>query len=503
MERKLSNLALYFALFLKIKLPIPPLVLLLAYFAIPGARLCLGQQIVWANKNNLDRRTDFTKVIGQNRFGTYVLKHKNSSFRKYFILEHFDRRMNLLKTKVFKIPGAELEKIIVHRNGILFFTKHYEKGDVRRITVQSIDSGMNESLPKTVAQFSGQESVSAFRVEFNPDKSLFMLWYLKENEGKTTLAYHLMDRNITLKDNAVSLPFALKDVYVGDGLLDDSGNLYALLTHSEKFRSKEANDFRHHLLALNPGESQVRYILLNEASQFVNSYKLNFNPESGYVAACLLTGIADEDENKGWDITLISCTDFSVLKRVSEDFDRKTVAKIIGIKAEQKGETLSKFKIRKLIPKTDGGMLLVCERMFITTQSDIFYVNGIPQSSYARIFNNDEVLLMNFDSSLNILWTDVIVKNQSSVNDGGYYNGIVVMVNDNSISILYNDRLNANADIIQVSYADDGSHSKKILLNNDQYYALLIPSEYSQVSANSIVIPVNQNREFTYIKLLY
>jgi hypothetical protein len=77
------------------------------------------------------------------------------------------------------------------------------------------------------------------------------------------------------------------------------------------------------------------------------------------------------------------------------------------------------------------------------------------------------------------------------------------MVNDNQINILYNDKLNANADIIQVSYMPNGEHSKKILLNNDQYYALVIPAEYNQVTANSIVIPINQNRDFTYIKLLY
>jgi hypothetical protein len=77
------------------------------------------------------------------------------------------------------------------------------------------------------------------------------------------------------------------------------------------------------------------------------------------------------------------------------------------------------------------------------------------------------------------------------------------MVNDGEINILYNDRLSANADIIQVSYKSNGEHSKKILLNNDQYYALLIPSEYNQVTANSIVLPINQNRDFTFIKLLY
>jgi cellulose biosynthesis protein BcsQ len=151
----------------------------------------------------------------------------------------------------------------------------------------------------------------------------------------------------------------------------------------------------------------------------------------------------------------------------------------------------------------DGGILAICERMFITTQSDIFYVNGIPQSTYARIFNNDEVLVLDLDSNGNTNWFDIVNKNQSSINDGGYYNGIVIMVNDAEINILYNDRLSANADIIQVSYNSNGEHSKKILLNNDQFYALLIPSEYNQVTANSIVLPINQNRDFTFIKLLY
>jgi hypothetical protein len=77
------------------------------------------------------------------------------------------------------------------------------------------------------------------------------------------------------------------------------------------------------------------------------------------------------------------------------------------------------------------------------------------------------------------------------------------MINNAQINILYNDRLSANADIIQVTYNENGEHSKKILINNEQFYAKVIPIESNQVSANSIVLPINQNRDFTYIKLLY
>jgi hypothetical protein len=156
-----------------------------------------------------------------------------------------------------------------------------------------------------------------------------------------------------------------------------------------------------------------------------------------------------------------------------------------------------------MIPKANGGLVMISERAFVTTQSDIFYINGVPQSSYAKIFNNDEVLIISLDSLFQPQWTDVVNKTQSSINDGGFYNGIITMVNDDEFNILYNDRISANADIVQISYNEFGRMTKKIILNNDQYYALIIPAESRQVNANSIVIPVNQNRDFTYIKLIY
>jgi hypothetical protein len=281
------------------------------------------------------------------------------------------------------------------------------------------------------------------------------------------------------------------------------GNFYLLYTQSLKFKSKTAADFSHRLITILTDKNTFKEHILNDELTFLSAYKLIYNPEFDYISVFSLHGSGDEEENKGYSLLMVNCRDHSIRLKNSFDFDRKTVAKVIGIKSEQKGENLSKFKIRKMIPKTDGGYLVICERIYVTTQSDIFYVNGIPQSSYSRIFNNDEVMIINLDSNGIQLWTDIISKSQSSINDGGYYNGIVVMVNEDQFSILYNDRLNANADIIEITYSPDGTHVKKILLNSDEYYALLIPSEYGQVSSNGIVIPVNQNREFTYIKLLY
>lgn len=340
-------------------------------------------------------------------------------------------------------------------------------------------------------------------IEYNTRRDRFLIWYLIESEGKTVLKYHLIHQNEMIKEGQSAIARPLTELYIGDAVIDDTGNLYIMYSHSEKFKSKSAADFGHYVFCLNIYNNISKDMLINNKETFVTGYKLSYNELKNTILAFGLFGTKDEEDNKGYFIVRINCRNFDIANSVFMDIDRKTVGNIIGVKYEQKGENLSKFKIKKLVPRADGGLLIITERSFVTTQSDIFYVNNIPQSSYAKIFNNDEVLILSLDSAGNAEWTDVIVKNQSSINDGGFYNGIVVMVNDDNFSILYNDRLSANADIIQVSYRHNGEHVKKILINNEQYYALVIPSEYSQVSNNSIVIPINQNRDFTYIKLLY
>lgn len=476
------------------------LLLLLSLF-VPQTN---AQQVIWANKNNLDKRTDFTKVIGQNRFGVFVLKHKNSTFRRYFILEQFDKKMNLLKSKTFKIPGGELEKIVVTDNQVVYFTKVYGKGFFYTLKMQTIDSSMNESAPQTIvdSESFNNETIN-FRIEYTHKKDKFLIWYMLETGEKTKIVYHLCNTNNLIKKGENTIESNLSEIYVGDAVLDDSANLFIFYSKSERFKSKNSEDFFHYVYGYNLNSGKVLNQLINNTETYVSSYKIAYNYSNNTVTAIGFHGIENEDENKGYFSVIVDCSLLNVRQTVFKDFDRKIVSQIIGAKNEKNGEQLSKFKIKKLIPKIDGGILIIAERSYVTTQSEIFYVNGIPQSSYAKIFNNDEVLLLSTDSIGNTLWTDVIIKNQSTVNDGGYYNGIIVMVNDDQINILYNDKLNANADIIQVSYLPNGEHTKKILLNNDQYYALVIPAEYNQVTANSIVIPINQNRDFTYIKLLY
>jgi hypothetical protein len=464
-----------------------------------------AQQVLWANKNNLDKRTEFTKVIGQNKYGVYVLKHKNSSFKRYFIIELFDKKMNLLKTKTFKIPGASLQKIVVHKTGLLYFTKSYGKGFTFSLKVNGIDSTFNDyPIANAVNSLDiGNQNID-FNVDYTIQRDKFLVWYLVDKNDSTSLNYHLFSTSKNLINGSINIPYKTTQIYIKDLCLDSLQNIYFVNSVSSKFKSKNPEDFQHYFLAHNIyNKSNFSYLINNEKT-FINSYRINYNPSFHNIILTGLYGEKDEDENIGFFNIVLDCKTQKIQQSKFNVFDRSLIADIIGFKNEEKGENLSKFVIKRTIPRTDGGMLIIAERVFITTQSDIFYINGIPQSNYARIFNNDEVILLNIDSNLNVAWTDIIHKNQASVNDGAYYNSVITMVSDENVYILYNDKLSANSDIIQVTYDANGNKTQKILLNNEQYFALVIPAEYNQVSSNSAVLPIFLNhREFTYIKLIY
>ena len=460
-----------------------------------------AQKVVWAQKNNLDRKTDFSKVIGQNESGVYILKHKNSTFRKYFILEHFDKRMNLLNSKTIKIPNAELQKIVVKPKGIVFFVKKFNNDYTSSLLMYHLDSNFISDAPKVI--FSAKNLINStadFIIEYDNFKQNFTALYYSEDEKKTKLNYVYYENERLVKSYIYEIvqPFINLSFY--KSTLTANGSLSTL--YVSKKNSKNIKD-EYRIMSINFISSVNSNYLINNEQNYISDFDLSYNEMDNIFNIIGFYGIKDEEENKGYFDIKMNAETFSIYHAIFKDIERKIIASIIGLKYEQKGENLNKFSIRKVIPRIDGGMLIIAERIYITTQSDVFYINGMPQTSYAKIFNNDEVLLINLDSSGNMVWHDVVVKNQSSINDGGYFNSIIVMVNDDNVNIIYNDRLSSNADIMQVTYTVNGEHIKKILFNSDQYYALVIPSEYNQVSANSIVIPINQNKDHTYIKLLY
>ena len=161
------------------------------------------------------------------------------------------------------------------------------------------------------------------------------------------------------------------------------------------------------------------------------------------------------------------------------------------------------FSLLKAIPRSDGGILLIAEQKEINTEDDIIMVNGIPQSTSKNIYNYNEILVLNYDNEGFLDWYNVITKNQTTVNDGGYYSSAVVYVGDKYVQLFYNDQLRSSGDIMQHTVYNNGKSESKKLLKLELDYVAIIPRESKQVSSNKIIIPTLKNRRFALLKLIY
>ncbi len=462
-----------------------------------------SQHIIWAKKNNLDKKSSFTKVVGQNKNGVYVLKHKSNVIKKSFIIEHFDKNLSLIKNVVIKIPNAQLEKIMISKNQILYVTKRFEKNGDYSVLMNGLDSNFNLAISNVLYTVNTNSKYSNIKIFNHLIENTQMVMVFESNNQQTDINYFYFKEGQLVKKNKISINQEFKNIYIGQGLINNIGNIFMVYTYSEDFKSTKSDDFKHRILSIDIQANVFKEQLINNSRTYISNCHLVSNDSMNQVSVVGFFGETNDEENKGYLVIKQNGLNLNLISTDFIHFNKNIIENIVGRKAEQKGEQISRFYIRKVIPKQDGGLIIVGEKFYTTTQNEVFYINGIPQSTYAKIYNYEEVLVLNLNNQSQVNWFDILHKTQSSVNDGGIYNGIIIVVNDNDFSFLYNDRLSANSDIIQVKYDDFGLQNKKILLRNDQFYALILPNESKQVNGNSLVIPIIQNRENTYIKLIY
>lgn len=464
-------------------------------------QIVFSQEILWAQTGNKDKKTNFTKVIGQNKHGVFVLKHKNSAFKNYFIIEQFDHKMHLIQSKNIRIGKARLEKIIVTDKEVVYFTRQYMQGYYLSLAMNSLDSNLmfKDVNSEIISSVDLPGSFDEFYIQYSENKKRFSVYYIQENDKQAEIIIGEISERKLINQNKILLKASLQELKINKSLFDNLGNFYM---NYEIIKLKKSIPISK-VFCINLSSKFLIDTTLNNEDTYINDINFTYNSVHQTINVAGFWGNEDDQENKGYFYLLIEPNNFKFNEVTFNEFDRKLVSTIIGLKFEKKGENLSKFKIKKIINKYNGDIVIIAEKAYVATQSDVIYINGAAQTSYAKIFTNDEVLLLTINQSGELVWSDVLFKNQSSINDGGLYNSIVVMTEDDKINILFNDRLSSNSDVIQVTYKEDGTHTKKILVNNEQYYALIIPAESNQVTGNSVVIPVNQNKDFTYFKLYY
>lgn len=482
---------------------------------LTGINFLHAQSIEWSNQQKVKSKTYYTQVIGQNSSGIYLLRSKTNDFAKELTLEKYKPNLSLELTKELPTTGGVyLEKMILLETGLLVFSsKKNPSTDMVDLFYQRLDENLNPvGSTNPVLSVPGQlfKDNNTFYVRTSANKKQFAIVYLTRGVAdKTTSNMHIVTLNEEMAqviNKEFNMPHEVDDIYITSVEADNGGNCYVLLDfpkHKEKKgKNKDVRDFYLYTYALS--EKKLISFELNKDSLHISDIGMGIN---NYNQSVSVAGFysKEPDDNKvaGHFYYLLDIELMLIKTKTFEDFDKSFVAKVAGSMQNENNTHLSDLVVRRIIPRSDGGCVIVAEKYYESRQTYTYYVNGFPQNSSRTVYNFDEIVVISKKPDGTTQFRDFIKKKQTSISDAGYYSSFVLLNTNERLSFIYNSETGEEADVMISTLNPKGESDTRILIKALSYYVSIMPPESKQVSGNAAIISALKDKRFSLLRVTY
>ncbi len=442
------------------------------------------------------------RVVGENPSGIYLMNYRDADMRRSFTLIRVSHSLEYLQEKPIELgKRSRLIKLFTYDSGICLL--YLEK--IRQQTwlqYRLIGTGFDKEVAGNLGVLPGLESLETVTAEYSMNREWCAVWSEQFSEqGLQQLGITLFHLPTHRKmQQSCLVPFSAKQTDVAEASLGNEGQHACVVTYDDE--SGRRTPIRY--FAAFGDTLQFRPLFpINPSSYHISGEELVRDELSGRF---ILSGFWDENKEARTGGTLILALPDSLREAKPELIQRSTfssglVSELIGASAQEKGRMPENLFIRKIVPRTDGGYLLIAEKFYITQHLETFYINGIPQTSSRNVYHYDDVLLISLNADTEMEWFRVVRKRQSGFAGAGFYNGIATYICDNSVHLLYNDNATQNNRVMHLSVDQKGAILQKVLFNSDEVFTGFIPQEGRQIGYNRFVVPLNMDKQMMLMKV--
>ncbi|MCB9261110.1 MAG: hypothetical protein H6607_01875 [Flavobacteriales bacterium] len=470
----------------------------------------LSQNLEWSNPRKLKGSAIYSRVIGQNQDGLYVLRFRNyKSLTHNILIERYFENLGFNVSKNISLKKSKLLFIELQDTGFIIFTTYYNRVDAKNeVRYQWYDKNINPiDKPRiaTTAAISDYYDKGDFRIKFSPNRERILISHTEKSEQNgRILCFSIFDKKMRLLAyKKYELTKSFDNFFMPDMLVDNSGNAFFMVSQHEIDNKKENTPANAWVYQFNIKNKRLIDYQILDSSKNLQKTIFTFDVTKNKInLTALYTGKNPFVIEGLFNFELPIDTAIkpkSTYKEFTPDFKRQ----LFGEERLTVFPDIKNFDLLEVIPNTDGGITILAERSSVSNEEDVTYINGMPSTTARNIYNFDDVLVFSIDSASNIRWKYLIRKSQSSLNDNGYYSSIVVANTRSNLYVLYNDRLRTNGDVMQYEFTPEGEVTYKILVRSDNNFVSIIPSEALQIGYNKLILPVTKDRKFSLLKLEY
>lgn len=490
-----------------LKIPaISMLCILLSLLSVPAS----AQRQEWSNSRKLKGTAVFTRVLGENANGIFLMRYRNRFFTRSVIVEKYRGHLGFNFSRNILLRKSRLASLELNDEGLLFFTAGYNKGTMKNeLFAQYYDFNV---LPKTKSKLIASAALSEsydrgdFQIYPSSDLKHYGVCFTeKSTKGNRIIHLEILDSDLnSVKSRTFEIPVKYEDFLRVDVQTDNNGRMYLLMKEkSRSGRKTEINREPWRLFRWNAINDSLTDYTLNDTGLFLQKARISIDRQRDEVlVTAFCSNQGPEGFNGVYTFKLGNQSPSSPVRTITM-FSKEIMVDLIGEHPDMDNAEAYEFEQLKAVPMSNGGIAVIAERASMSSEEDVIYVNGIPQNTSRNIYNFDDVFIFSLDSAGHISWHKMINKSQSSLNDGGYYSSVIIGVTPGNIHIIFNDKMRGNGNVLQYTINAQGQMTDNILLRSDREYLAVIPSESKQISSNKILIPVTRDKKFALLKLIY
>lgn len=464
-----------------------------------------AQEVKMSSSQRIRDKAYYPKVLGKFMDHYFVVRTSRQR-RKTVVLEKYDKNLRLVASKSYRLKGKHnLEKIFMVQDKIVLF---YSEKNNREYNVKLKAHIYNKSLTpdKQGVEVSVMPNMDMrganFYIYRSKTRSELIISHFDSGADKDdAFVFKVVDKNLkaryknTHQLETKGYPEIRELIYYQNAV-------FAL--YREDVSSKKKNPvYFYSLLKINTkSSSQQIYSLFYEDTKVIQG-KITLDAVNEQF---LFAGFYTSKET-----SLLEGTAF-LSTSIHQDTFFYDYLPFSGAQIEQlmgrnfKGRGIKNFLNQELIATSDGGVMLFNE--FYNVEEEVFSTMtsfGMPQSYVRRYYHYNDLFILSIDSDANEDWYDIVRKDQTTINDNGYYSSFVPMVQKESIALFYNSFSRRNPSLLKYELTSHGGGEKQVLRELNNLDGKVIPQESLQVSDHEIVFPgyERNNRNFVLVKITF
>ncbi len=502
--------------------------------------------IKWGDDYKEPRNSVLTDFIGKDENGFYALRQgtgtgilaKDGSV----FVERYNSRMKLVKSYEIELKYKKKDLVfediqLVGDQLILFTSFKNRKKKTHYLFAQSISKKSlkprKDMVVVSQVPTRRQGGLGTFDIDFSRDSSKFVVLSQLPYQTNTPEKYKIKVMNSSLEEEwteDITLPYKDEAFSIEKFGVDNEGNVFilGLIYKDGRRRMKRSGkpNYQYTLLTYSKGGNFAPEYKIDLQDQFITDLTFQIQKNGDPLCAGFFS-----DRNsysiRGIYFFKISKETGDVYNVSMEDFEFDFLTELMSNRKKKRAERaeqnndekrqaeLFQYDLDKVVPRSDGGALLVAEQYYITTQNERFRdVYGYWQTRISYEYHYNDIIVVNISPEGVIEWSTHVPKRQQTSNDGGYFSSYAIAVTSKAIYMVFNDNgknfdknrnrdrlfaYNGSRSIVTLAEVKaDGSLTKYPLFSNREEGIITRPKVCRQSGRDEIIIYGERNRKYKF-----